>query len=100
VLGVASFGLLAPLCRAESPILGTVAQILTLTPDKQRQGQPVRIRGVVTEYGVLKFQGEEYPNLFLQDATGGIYVALSVRTSTEHDMRPACRGRGDMQSLL
>jgi PAS domain S-box-containing protein len=79
VLGAASFGLLAPLCRAESPILGTVAQILTLTPDKQRQGHPVRIRGVVTEYGVFKFQGEEYPNLFLQDATGGIYVALGAR---------------------
>ena len=79
VVGAAYFVLLAPLCRADSPILETIAQILSLTPAQQRQGSPVRIRGVVTEYGVMKFQGVEYPNLFLQDATGGIYVDLGAR---------------------
>jgi PAS domain S-box-containing protein len=78
-VGVAYFGLLVPLGHAALPVQDTVSQILALTTVQQREGYPVRIRGVVTEYGVLQFQGTPYPNLFVQDPTGGIYVELGAR---------------------
>ncbi len=61
---------------AEPPALTTVEQVVHLTSEQRLKGYPVRIHGVVTEYGVFRFRRFEYPDLFVQDATGGIYVEV------------------------
>ena len=64
---------------AEPPALNSVAQVVHLTQAQRLSGYPVRIRGVVTEYGVLRFRRFDYPDLFVQDATGGIYVEVATQ---------------------
>src|SRR5437879_4728735 len=49
--------------------LDRVAQIRALSPSEAAQGFPVRVHGVVTHYDPA------LPDLFVQGATGGIYVA-------------------------
>ncbi len=51
-----------------SPIT-TAAEVRNLTADEAREGRPVRLRGVVTCSDQVDFHA-----VFLQDATGGIYV--------------------------
>ena len=63
---------------AEPPALNSVAQVAHLTQAQRLSGYPVRIRGVVTEHGVLRFRRFDYPDLFVQDATGGIYVEVAT----------------------
>jgi PAS domain S-box-containing protein len=46
-----------------------VARIRVLAPDEAAQGFPVHVRGVVTYYD------PGLPDLFIEDSTGGIYVA-------------------------
>ena len=46
-----------------------VARIRTLSPDEAARGLPVRVRGVVTYYDPA------LPDLFIQDSSGGVYVA-------------------------
>src|SRR5208337_1093740 len=55
------------------PLLQTVQEIRHLTPEQAARGYPVRVHGVVTCY-VRKNQP---PGLFLQDATGGIYIDIA-----------------------
>ncbi len=67
------------LWSAELPTLTTVEQVEHLTSKQRLTGYPVRIRGVVTEYGVFRFRGSEFPDLFVQDGSGGIYVEPGAR---------------------
>jgi PAS domain S-box-containing protein len=64
------------IARAERRTLRSVEEILRLSSEDRRTGYPVRIRGIVTEYGVFHFRSEEYPDLFIQDSTGAISVEL------------------------
>ena len=52
--------------------LTTARQIHQLTPDEATKAYAVRIRGVVTSYDIVVNQ------LFVQDATEGIYVAIGA----------------------
>ena len=52
------------------PLLQTVQEIRRLTPGQAARSYPVRVHGVVTCY----VRENQPPGLFLQDATGGIYV--------------------------
>jgi len=54
------------------PLLQTVREVRQLTPEQAAQGYPVRIHAVVTCY----MHKDVPPGLFVQDATGGIYVAV------------------------
>ncbi|HUO27612.1 MAG TPA: ATP-binding protein [Bryobacteraceae bacterium] len=64
------------------PVLTRVAQIRTLTRAEAARGYPVRIRAVVTYYsasgpnflGRDTYMSGETPDLFVQDATAGIWV--------------------------
>ena len=64
------------------PVLTHLAQIRQLTPQQAARGYPVRIRAVVTYYstdgpdfqGRDTYMGAATPDLFVQDATAGIYV--------------------------
>ncbi|MCU1274636.1 MAG: multi-sensor hybrid histidine kinase [Bryobacterales bacterium] len=49
-------------------ILDRVTQIRELSPSEAARGLPVKLRGIVTHYDPTQ------PDLFVQDATGGIYV--------------------------
>jgi signal transduction histidine kinase len=84
LLSVAAFLVLAsytsradvagPQVKNNPPCLTNVLQIRLLTPDEAQRGFPVRLRGVVTYY-------DARPNdLFVQDATAGIYVVLTTNT--------------------
>jgi diguanylate cyclase (GGDEF)-like protein/PAS domain S-box-containing protein len=53
-----------------APVLQTVGAIRHLGPDQSRHNPPVHLRAVVTYYDTVA------PNLFVQDATGGIWVDL------------------------
>lgn len=65
-----------PLLGARPVALTSVEQVVHLTSERRLEGYPVRIHGVVTEYGILRFRRFEYPDLFVQDSTGGIYVEV------------------------
>src|SRR5712692_8971510 len=54
---------------AKLKTLDRVTRIRVLTPNEAADGLPVRVRGVVTYYDPT------LPDLFIQDSTGGIYVA-------------------------
>lgn len=54
--------------RPSLPILTHVTQVRELTPEKARLGYPVRLRAVVTYFH------PEQGDMFIQDATAGIYV--------------------------
>jgi PAS domain S-box-containing protein len=60
-------------------LLTTVGEITRLSVRDRHQGYPVRIRGVVTEYGVFRFRGAEYPSFYVQDQTGGISISPGDR---------------------
>ncbi|HXM41153.1 MAG TPA: ATP-binding protein [Bryobacteraceae bacterium] len=67
---------------ATLPVLTKVSQIRQLTPDLAARGYPVRIRAVVTYYspsgpnflGRDTYMSAQTPDLFVQDATAGIWV--------------------------
>jgi hypothetical protein len=50
------------------PVLTSIEQVRRLTPDEARRGYPVHLKAVVTYFDPAD------PELFLQDATGGIWV--------------------------
>ena len=75
----ASLMLVGPLLAAELPVSQTVSQVLALSDPQLKEGRPVRIRGQITEYGVFDFQGTQYPSLFVQDSTGGVFVDVGPR---------------------
>ena len=52
------------------PLLTQVAQVKQLTPDEAARRYPVRVRGV------LNLSSVPSKTVFVQDSTGGIYVAL------------------------
>jgi signal transduction histidine kinase len=54
---------------AKPLILDRAAQIRELSPTEAARGLPVKLRGVVTHYDPTQ------PDLFVQEATGGVYVA-------------------------
>jgi len=54
--------------RASPPLLTRIDQVHQLTLDQAKQGYPVRLRGVVTYYSLAS------GDLFLQDATGAIWM--------------------------
>ena len=56
-------------------ILDRVAQIRSLSTEDAARGLPVRLRGVVTYYDPMSYPVDPLSmDLFVQDATGGIYV--------------------------
>lgn len=76
-LGFVLLGLAATLGANAAPAerhlpLTTARQIHQLTPDEAAKAYPVRIRGVVTSYDIVVNQ------LFVQDATEGIYVEIGA----------------------
>jgi len=54
---------------AKVKTIDRVARIRVLAPDEAAHGFPVHVRGVVTYYD------PGLPDLFVQDSTGGIYIA-------------------------
>ncbi|MEQ1353210.1 MAG: hypothetical protein ABLT11_04275, partial [Candidatus Acidiferrum sp.] len=54
------------------PLITTAADIRTMTIEQAKEGYAVRLTGVITYYD------PEEPDLFVQDATGGIWVSLEV----------------------
>lgn len=69
---------------ATLPVLTQISRIRQLTPDQAARGYPVRIRAVVTYYsssgpnfpGRDTYMTADTPDLFVQDATAGIWVNL------------------------
>ena len=72
-------GASAPAAETQAP-LTTARQIHQLTPDEAAQARPVRIRGVVTSYDIVVNQ------LFVQDATEGIYIEIGASTLIADDI--------------
>ncbi|MBZ5728874.1 MAG: response regulator [Acidobacteriia bacterium] len=64
---------------ASPPVLTSVDQVLALPPAERLSRLTVRLRGTVLEYGVFRYQGVDYPNLFLHDGGMGIHVVLGRR---------------------
>jgi hypothetical protein len=58
----------------DQPPLTEVRQIRTLSAEEAALGRPVHLRGTVTYYHYL----QEWNPLFVQDATGGIYIQLGA----------------------
>ena len=65
---VISRGAEAGASRPSLPLLTRIDQVHRLTLDQAKQGYPVRLRGVVTYYSLAT------GDLFLQDATGAIWM--------------------------
>ncbi len=65
---VISRGAEAGASRPSLPLLTRIDQVHRLTLDQAKQGYPVRLRGVVTYYNLAS------GDLFLQDATGAIWM--------------------------
>jgi PAS domain S-box-containing protein len=63
------------------PLLQAVRDVRNLSAEQARRGYPVRVTGVVTYYDPA------WSNLFLQDATNGIYVAPSQRLDVRAGQR-------------
>jgi len=61
----------APQVQTNLPYLTNVLQIRLLTPNEAQKGLPVKLHGVITYYDVRT------GDLFVQDATAGIYVVLN-----------------------
>ena len=59
----------SPIAQANSEVIENAAQIRILPPAEAAKGLPVHLKGVVTYYDAAA------PDLFVQDATAGIYVA-------------------------
>lgn len=84
-LGLGLLGLAAVLGARAAPAethlpLTTARQIHQLTPEEAAKAYPVRIRGVVTSYDVVVNQ------LFVQDATEGIYVEIGASALIANDI--------------
>ncbi|HEV2698695.1 MAG TPA: PAS domain S-box protein [Terriglobales bacterium] len=63
----------------KAALLTSIRQIRHLTPEQLEKRPEIHIRGVVTYYDSI------VPNLFVQDAVGGIWVDLrNVNTSAPH----------------
>ena len=54
------------------PLLTSAQQVRELRPDEAQKSSPARLCGVITYYDPL------YNNLFLQDATAGIFVLMNT----------------------
>lgn len=54
------------------PILTSSAAVRSLTPQEARRGYPIHLRAVVTYFDPIT------PDLFVQDATGGIYIGWTA----------------------
>jgi PAS domain S-box-containing protein len=63
-----------PLKQMPLPTLTRVAEVRALTPDRGRLGYPVRLRAVVTYYD------QNHGDMFVQDATAGVYLDPSNLT--------------------
>ncbi len=59
-----------------APALTSVAAVTRLSLSERQRGYPVSIRATVTEYNVFRYRDLEFPNLFIRDQTGSIYVEL------------------------
>ena len=57
------------------PLLQTVREVRKLTPEQAARGYPIQLHAVVTCF----MHRDDPPGLFVQDATGGIYVAAAKR---------------------
>lgn len=58
--------------RPSPGVITRASQIRSLTVEQAKQGSPVRLSGVITYYD------PEEPDLFIQDASGGIWVNLEI----------------------
>ena len=76
---IAPFGASAATVEPRGP-LTTARQIHQLTPDDAAKAHPIRIRGVVTSYDIAVNQ------LFVQDATEGIYVEIGASALIVEDI--------------
>lgn len=72
--------LLLAAARGAAPVppLRTVAAIRGLRPAAAARHLPAQVTGVVTYYGQIMGQAGLAPALYVQDATGGIYVDLQA----------------------
>ena len=71
---VAPDGSAAADAAAPTRLLDTVSAVHSLSTVEARRRYPVRLRGIVTYYD------KPWSNLFVQDATGGVYVHATVPT--------------------
>ncbi|HEX8309811.1 MAG TPA: hypothetical protein VF614_00745, partial [Chthoniobacteraceae bacterium] len=60
---------LAPDAAAQVSTVSSIAEIRQLSPEEAAEGRPVRVRGVVTYHEPAWYLS------FVQDASGGIYIA-------------------------
>jgi signal transduction histidine kinase len=81
------------------PCLTNAQQIRELEPAEAQKGYPVRLRGTVTFYDAPLF------NLFLQDATAGIFILMqpnmetAVATGQEIELE-GISGKGDFAPIV
>lgn len=66
-----------PRGAAALPVLTRIEQVRNLTAGEAQRGYPVRVRAVVTYFGLIP---GELPDLFIQDASAGIWVDLGKDT--------------------
>ena len=62
--------------------LRTAREVLALSPEALAQKPPVRLRGVVTY-----FKSEGFPDLIIQDDTGGVFIG-GVTSNSPTELRP------------
>jgi hypothetical protein len=70
-----------------APLLASAQQVRELKPDEAQKSLPARLRGVITYYDPL------YNNLFLQDATAGIFVLMNTNLGSSYVPVRASRWR-------
>ncbi len=80
-------------------VLTTAAEVHSLTPDKARLGQPIRLDAVITFYDPLS------ETLFVQDRTAGIYVSmhsagLQPLHAGDHVLLSGVSGPGDFAPVV
>jgi hypothetical protein len=63
---------------AAAPLLTRAQQVRALKPDEAQRSLPARLSGVITYYDPL------YNNLFLQDATAGIFVLMNTNLGSRY----------------
>jgi hypothetical protein len=80
-------------CSSAATAPANIGELLASSVAGRMEGQPVDFQAVVTESSVLRYRGVEYPNLYVQDATGSIRVALgALRPSLKQGDRVEVRG--------
>ena len=89
LLGCAVAVVFALGARAAEPVLTSVSEIKLLTPQEAALARPVRLRGVITVW----LGGRN--GSFLQDETGGVFVAMRQGSTTFVRVGDwvECRGR-------